>query len=61
MLKKSVVFLSSIIAVSCTVGPNYKKTETYSDAVIKQELQLQKKHQIPKNWYALVGDEQLKR
>ena len=61
MLKKSVVFLSSIIAVSCTVGPNYKKTETYSDVVIKQELQLQKKHQIPKNWYALFGDEQLNR
>ena len=41
------------------VGPDYTPPEFYGDKVIAQELKLQKKHQIPQNWYALFGDEQL--
>lgn len=54
-------FLLGLGVSACTVGPDYQAPVLYSDSVIKQELRLKKRHQLPKNWYALFGDEQLNR
>ena len=59
MRKPNVAIFICLTMTSCMVGPDYTPPEFYGDKVIAQELKLQKKHQIPQNWYALFGDEQL--
>ncbi len=61
MRRQNIAILISLTMTSCMVGPDYISQEFYSDKVMAQELKLQRKHQIPKNWYTLFGDDQLDR
>lgn len=52
----SVVFF---LCVSCTLGPDYKTPQVYTDAVLQSELKLKKDGKLPDNWYKNLGDEYL--
>lgn len=59
MAEKHLLLMLSCLVVSCSVGPNYTTPEFYNNAALKQELSLQKSHNISEKWYKSFADEQL--
>lgn len=58
-MRKS-VFIFVVLLSACTVGPNYEKPQTYSDAQLREFLRLSDKTKYPRSdWYRLFGDETL--
>lgn len=59
MRKTIYPLLACQFLLSCTVGPDYRKPAVFSDSELKKELNLNKAYNVPVNWYAQLGDEQL--
>lgn len=61
MNKTALSFCSLLIAVSCTVGPEYKRPPLYSDAKIQQSLGLSAHavNPVRLDWYRQFGDPML--
>lgn len=59
MRKKYIIIAMFFLCVSCTVGPDYETPQLYSDAVLQNELELQKNGKLPHNWYKSLNDDYL--
>ena len=54
------LFLSSFALISCTLGPDYKRPETFFDEQIKKALNLSEKTAYPSHeWYKDFNDDNL--
>lgn len=60
MSKQTIFLFALFLCVSCSVGPDYEAPKTYSDAVIKNELELKQSGHLPNNWYRNLPDENLR-
>ncbi|MBR1601687.1 MAG: TolC family protein, partial [Alphaproteobacteria bacterium] len=61
MYKKNILWIVLFCCVSCTVGPDFSSPQIYSDAVVKNELELKKEGKLPQNWYENLDDEYLQK
>lgn len=59
MRKKYLIAPVFWLCISCTLGPDYRAPQIYSDAVLQNELDLRKNGKLPNNWYKSLDDEYL--